>query len=89
MIALRMILRPHIAQMRMESARKRISSLAGSRSLWHSHRIKYKTLLAYRYRKTRGRREYRCMFRWDSDLEAFNRKPSDGSFAPSAVRPST
>ena len=27
--------------------------------------------------------------RWDSDLEAFSHKPSDGSFAPLACRPST
>jgi hypothetical protein len=45
--------------------------------------------------------KYKCAFqksearsivavtRWDSDLEAFSHKPSDGSFAPLACRPST
>nr|CUU99934.1 hypothetical transcript [Hymenolepis microstoma]CUU99935.1 hypothetical transcript [Hymenolepis microstoma] len=32
---------------------------------------------------------YRCIFGWDSDLEAFSLNPSDGSFAPLTGRPGT
>ena len=36
-----------------------------------------------------GAQRYRYISGRDSDLEAFSRKPSDGSFAPSAYQPST
>ena len=36
-----------------------------------------------------GRKEYRCIFGRDSDLEAFSHNPSDGSLAPLAYQPST
>ena len=36
-----------------------------------------------------GTERYRYISGRDSDLEAFSRKPSDGSFAPSAYQPST
>ncbi len=36
-----------------------------------------------------GTQRYRYVSGRDSDLEAFSRKPSDGSFAPSAYQPST
>ena len=37
----------------------------------------------------KGAQGYRHTFGWGSDLEAFSRNPSDGSFAPLACRPST
>jgi len=44
---------------------------------------------AYRCLQTRRHIRYRYISRRDSDLEAFSRKPSDGSFAPAASQPST
>ena len=44
---------------------------------------------AYLYLPTSGNKIIIALTRWDSDLEAFSHKPSDGSFAPLACRPST
>ena len=38
--------------------------------------------------EARRRKEYRCAFGRDSDLEAFSHNPPDGSLAPLAYQPS-
>ena len=66
---------------------RRTVTYDGETAYWG--RICVGTAAAYVRLPTLGSKDIVAITRWDSDLEAFSHKPSDGSFAPLACRPST
>ena len=66
---------------------RRTVTYGGETAYWG--RICVGTAAAYVRLPTLGSKDIVAITRRDSDLEAFSHKPSDGSFAPLACRPST